>query len=86
MLKAELAASDAALGRKPQVVVLNKGDIIAVCEREEELLVRRRRRNVWELMGRLQKIVDAEKRPSSDSARSSRPSTSPTSEGTGHAA
>ena len=40
MPNAELAAFDAALGWGPQVVVLNKVDIIVVCERGEELLAR----------------------------------------------
>ena len=77
VLNGELAAFDAALARKPQVVVLNKVDVSEVREEEAELLARLREaaghtrvmpisaattENVRELMGRLKKFVDAEKK------------------------
>ena len=65
------------LAEKPQVVVLNKVDVSEVREREEELVAQLREacghsrvmtisaattKNVKELMGRLKKFVDAEKK------------------------
>ncbi|KAL3794828.1 hypothetical protein ACHAW5_004350 [Stephanodiscus triporus] len=76
-LNGELAAYDASLANKPQVVVLNKVDVTEVREREDGLLRRLReaaghsrvmsisaatKENVKELMGRLKKFVDAEKK------------------------
>jgi GTP-binding protein len=76
VLNNELKAYDEMLGKKPQVVVLNKVDVPEVRERQEELLEQLREAaghsrvmtisaatttNVQELMSRLKKFVEAEK-------------------------
>jgi GTP-binding protein len=77
ILNAELKSYDEMLGRKPQVVVLNKCDIPEVQEKQEELVQQLREaaghsrvmtisaattNNVQELMSRLKKFVEAEKK------------------------
>ena len=77
VLNKELADYDDLLARKPQVVVLNKCDVSEVRERQDELVERLREAaghsrvmtisaatqdNVRELMGRLKKFVDAERK------------------------
>ena len=77
ILNKELAMYDDKLGKKPQVVVLNKCDVSEVKEQQEELVDKLRlaaghsrvmtisaatTENVQELMGRLKKFVDAEKK------------------------
>ena len=81
ILNNELKAYDDMLGKKPQVVVLNKVDVPDVKEREEELLQQLRvaaghsrvmtisaatTTNVQELMSRLNKFVEAEKEKNLD--------------------
>ncbi|KAL7545943.1 hypothetical protein ACHAWF_009293 [Thalassiosira exigua] len=81
VLNEELAMYDDLLAQKPQVVVLNKVDVSEVKEKEEELVEKLREaaghsrvmtisaattQNVQELMGRLKKFVDAEKRKVED--------------------
>lgn len=81
ILNNELRAYDEMLGKKPQVVVLNKVDVPEVKEKEEELLYRLREAaghsrvmtisaatttNVRELMSRLNKFVEAEKEKNVD--------------------
>ena len=76
VLNNELKSYDEMLGKKPQVVVLNKVDVPEVREKEEELLEQLREAaghsrvmtisaattaNVQELMARLKKFVEAEK-------------------------
>ncbi|KAL7516403.1 hypothetical protein ACHAWX_001424 [Stephanocyclus meneghinianus] len=77
ILNGELKAYDEMLGKKPQVVVLNKVDIPEVREKEEQLMEQLRQaaghsrvmkisaattQNVQELMSRLKKFVEAEKK------------------------
>jgi len=81
ILNNELAMYDDLLGKKPQVVVLNKCDVSEVKEREEELVEQLRMaaghsrvmtisaattQNVQELMGRLKKFVEAERKKVED--------------------
>jgi GTP-binding protein len=81
ILNKELAMYDDLLAEKPQVVVLNKVDVSEVHEREDELVAQLREaaghtrvmtisaattKNVKELMGRLKKFVDAEKKKNAD--------------------
>lgn len=76
VLNNELKSYDEMLGKKPQVVVLNKVDVPEIREKEEELLNQLREAaghsrvmtisaattaNVQELMSRLKKFVEAEK-------------------------
>ncbi|KAL7509080.1 hypothetical protein ACHAXN_006223 [Cyclotella atomus] len=76
ILNNELKAYDDMLGKKPQVVVLNKVDVPEVREKQDELLEQLREAaghsrvmtisaattaNVQELMSRLKKFVEAEK-------------------------
>lgn len=76
VLNNELKAYDDMLGKKPQVVVLNKVDVPEVKEKQDELLEQLREAaghsrvmtisaatttNVQELMSRLKKFVEAEK-------------------------
>lgn len=84
-LNNELAMYDESLAQKPQVVVLNKVDVSEVHEQEEEIMSRLRdaaghtrimsisaatTKNVKELMGRLKKFVDAEKKRKVDEGMS----------------
>jgi GTP-binding protein len=77
ILNKELAMYDDKLAKKPQVVVLNKCDVSEVKERQEELVDKLRlaaghsrvmtisaatTENVQELMARLKKFVEAEKK------------------------
>jgi GTP-binding protein len=77
ILNKELAMYDDMLGKKPQVVVLNKCDVSEVKEKQDELVDKLRlaaghsrvmtisaatTENVQELMGRLKKFVEAEKK------------------------
>lgn len=81
VLNNELAMYDETLARKPQVVVLNKVDVSEVRERQDEVVERLREaaghsrvmtisaattQNVQELMGRLKKFVEAEKKKVAD--------------------
>jgi len=77
ILNKELAMYDDRLGQKPQVVVLNKCDVSEVKEQQDDLVDKLRlaaghsrvmtisaatTENVQELMARLKKFVDAEKK------------------------
>lgn len=77
ILNKELAMYDDMLGKKPQVVVLNKCDVSEVKEKQDELVDKLRlaaghsrvmtisaatTENVQELMGRLKKFVEAERK------------------------
>jgi len=77
VLNNELAMFDDMLGKKAQVVVLNKCDVSEVREKQDELVEKLREaaghsrvmtisaattQNVQELMGRLKKFVEAEKK------------------------
>jgi GTP-binding protein len=77
ILNKELAMYDDMLAKKPQVVVLNKIDVSEVKEKQDELVDKLRHaaghsrvmtisaattQNVQELMGRLKKFVEAEKK------------------------
>lgn len=81
ILNNELKMYNDLLGKKPQVVVLNKCDVPEVQEKEEELVAQLREaaghtrvmtisaattKNVQELMGRLKKFVEAEKQKATE--------------------
>jgi len=81
ILNKELAMYDDLLGKKPQVVVLNKCDVSEVREKQDELVSKLHKaaghsrvmtisaattQNVQELMGRLKKFVEAEKKKVED--------------------